>query len=163
MEKNNENEKPNNPIKRDILKKNYKVPDALNKKNFDKINIYNLITITKFMTFFEIIELSFVNKKMYNAICQHYHKKLPMIKTSISTMKKIIFITFSEDFRFYLKKNSYQLRQIIGKIIESFVMEFFPNLGIKKHFFSKINFNSHITKILLNNSEIGKKSMKYSK
>ena len=161
MEKNNENEKPNNPIKRDILKKNYKVPDALNKKNFDKINIYNLITITKFMTFFEIIELSFVNKKLHNSICQHYYKKLPMIKTSISTMKKIIFIKFSEDFRFYLEKNSYQLRQIIGKIIESLVVEYFPKLGIKKHFFSKINFNTHITKILLNNSEIGKKSMKY--
>jgi hypothetical protein len=159
--KEKEKEKPNNYKKDETLMKNYRVPDALNKKNFDKINIYNLIGITKFMNFCEAAEMSFVNQKMYNVINQHYYKKMPMIKTSISTLKKIIFIKFSEDFRFYLEKNSVHMREIIRKIIESLVVEYFPKLGIKTYFFSRINFNTHITKILLNNCDIGKKSMKY--
>ena len=159
--KEKEKEKPNNYKKDETLMKNYRVPDALNKKNFDKINIYNLIGITKFLNFCETAEMSFVNQKLYKVINQHYYKKMTMIKTSISTLKKIIFIKFSEDFRFYLEKNSVHMREIIRKIIESLVVEYFPKLGIKTYFFSRINFNTHITKILLNNCDIGKKSMKY--
>ena len=40
--------------------------------------------------------------------------------------------------------------------------EYYTKLGVKKYFFSKKDFNStQITKIFLNNCEIGKKSMKY--
>ena len=144
-----------------VYKKSYRVPNANNKKGFDKINIYNFIGITKFMTFAELSEVLFVNKKFYNIISYKYIKKKLMIKTSLSTLKKTIFLKFSEDFRFYLSKNSYHISQVIKKIIESLVTEYFPKLGIKKYFFGKVNYNSHITEILLDNCDIGKKSMKY--
>ena len=144
-----------------IFKKSYRVPDANNKKGFDKINYYNFIGITKFITFAELIEVLFVNKKFYDTISQRYTKKIPMIKTSLSTLKKTIFFKLSEDFRFYLSKNSFHKRKVIKKIIENLVTEYYPKLGIKKYFFGKINYNNHITEILLDNCEIGKKSMKY--
>lgn len=170
MDKNEEKEQSNfermdtdkeKIIKNEIFKKKYRVPDANNKKKFDKINHYNFIGITKFLTFIELTEMSFVNQKFYKTLCHHYYKKIPMIKKSITNMKKIIFLKFSEDFCFYLGKNSFHIREIIKKIVESFILEYSPKLGIKKYFFSKNNFNNHITKIFLNNCEIGKKSMKY--
>ncbi len=110
-------------IKNEIFKKTYRVPDANNKKNFDKINHYNFIGITKFMTFIELTEMSFVNQKFYITLCKHYYKKIPMVKKSIANMKKMIFLKFSEDFRFYLGKNSFHICEIIKKIVESFILE----------------------------------------
>ena len=159
---NSSNEKNKDNIEKDFkFRKNYKVPDANNKKGFEKINIYNFIGITKFITFAEISEILFVNQKFYNIISQRYINRIPMIKTSIITLKKNIFLKFPEDFRFYLSKNSFHIRELIRKITESLVTEYFPNLGIKRYFFRKINFNSHINKIFLDNCDIGKKSMKY--
>ena len=164
--KKKEPDKANNSHKEKIISeidmKKYRVPDALNKKGFDKINNFNFIKISKFMSFLEISEASFVNKRFYNLLNKRYSKRFPTIKTSISTFKKNIFIKFPEDFRFYLQKNSFHIREVIKKIIENLDTEYYTKLGVKKYFFSKKDFNStQITKIFLNNCEIGKKSMKY--
>ena len=161
-EEDNRNNPPKEINTNDIIyRKSYRVPNANNKKGFDKINIYNFIGITKLMTFAELSEVLFVNKKFYNIISHRYIKKIPMIKTSLSILKKTIFFKFSEDFRFYLSKNSYQVKKVIKKIVETLVTENLPKLGIKKYFFGKIYCITHITEILLNNCQIGKKSMKY--
>ena len=55
-----------------IFKKSYRVPDANNKKGIEKINYYNFIGITKFITFAELIEVLFFNKKFYDAISTIY-------------------------------------------------------------------------------------------
>ena len=162
-----EQENPNNSPKGKIINKidmkSYRVPDASNKKGFEKINNFNFIKISKFLSFLEIAEASFVNKKFNNLLTQRYSKRFPAIKTSISIFNKSIFIKFPEDFRFYLEKNRFHIKEIIKKIIESLnTEEYFNKLGVKKYFFSKKDFNSsQITKIFLNNCEIGKKSMKY--
>ena len=162
-EPDNPNNSPKGKIINKIDMKNYRVPDASNKKGFEKINNYNFIKITKFLTFLEIAEASFVNKKFYNLLAKRYSKRFPAIKTSISIFKKNIFIKFTEDFRFYLEKNRFHIKEIIKKIIECLnTDEYYNKLGVKKYFFSKKDFNSsQITKIFLNNCEIGKKSMKY--
>ena len=154
-------DKRENSVKDKTLLKSYRVPDANNKKGFDKINYYNFIGITKFITFAELSEILFVNKKFYETISHHYIKKLPIVKTSLSTMKKSIFLKLSEDFKYYLGKNGFHIRDIIRKIIESLDTEFFPKLGIKRYFFGKINYHTLINEISLDNCDIGKKSMKY--
>ena len=152
----------NKPIDKDIThQKNYRVPDANNKKGFEKINYYNFIGITKFIEFGELSEVLFVNHKFYNIISKRYYKKIPLVKTSIVTMKKNFFFKFTEDFKYYLEKNSFHIREIIRIMIESLDTEYFPKLGTKKFYFGKVNYNSNITDIFLTNSEIGKKSMKY--
>ena len=161
-----EPDNPNNSHKGKIINKidmkNYRVPDASNKKGFEKINNYNFIKISKFLSFLEIAHASFVNKKFYNLLTKRYSKRFPAIKTSISIFKKNIFIKFPEDFRFYLEKNRFHIKEIIKKIKSLHTEEYFNKLGLKKYFFSKKDFNSsQITKIFLNNCEIGKKSMKY--
>ena len=50
-------DKRDNYEKEEIFKKKYRVPDANNKKGFDKINYYNFIGITKFITFAELSEI----------------------------------------------------------------------------------------------------------
>ena len=154
-------DKRDNYEKEEIFKKKYRVPDANNKKGFDKINYYNFIGITKFITFAELSEISYVNKKFYMIISQRYMKKNPMVKASLSIMKKNIYLKLSEDFKYYLAKNGFHIREIIRKIIESLVTEYFPKLGIKRFFFGKINYHTHISEISLDNCDIGKKSMKY--
>ena len=141
--------------------KNYKIPDAINKKYFDKINIYNFIGILKFIYFSEMIEISFVNKKFYNIINRKYPKRIPIIKKTFKTLKKTINFNFSEDFHFNLRKNSAYITDIIRKMIESEVVEYFPKMGVKKYFFNKVKSNPDITKLFLGKSDIGKKSMKY--
>ena len=150
-------------IKKDITEmKNYKIPDASNKKGFEKINIYNFVGISKFLTFLEItVETRFVNQKFYNILSKRYNKRFPTVKASIENLKKYVLIKFSEDFKYFLKKNSIHIKEIIKKIIESLETEYYSKMCIKKHFFSKVNFNTHITKLFLNNCDIGKKSMKY--
>ena len=162
-EPDNPNNSPKGKIINKIDMKNYRVPDASNKKGFEKINNYNFIKISKFLSFLEIAEASFVNKKFNILLNRRYSKRFPAIKASISIFKKNIFIKFPEDFRFYLEKNSLHIKEVIKKIIESLdTEEYFNKLGAKKYFFSKKDFNSStITKIFLNNCEIGKKSMKY--
>ena len=157
----NSSDKKKSYEKEETSQKNYRVPDANNKKGFDKINYYNFIKITKFINFAELSEIIYVNHKFYKIISEHYYKKMPIVKSSLSIMKKNIFLKLPEDFRFYLRKNGFQIREIIRKIIENLNTEFFPKLGIKKYFFGKINYNSLITEIFLNNSDLGKKSMKY--
>ena len=157
------NNSPEGKIINKIDMKNYRVPDASIKKGFEKINNYNFIKISKFLSFLEIAEASFVNKKFNTLLTKRYSKRFPAIKTSISLFKKNIFIKFPEDFRFYLEKNRIHIKEVIKKIIESLnTEEYFNKLGVKKYFFSKKDFNSsHITKIFLDNCDIGKKSMKY--
>ena len=142
-------------------RKSYKVPDANNKKGFEKINYYNFIGITKFIEFGELSEILFVNHKFYNIISKRYYKKMPLVKTSIKTMKKNFFFKFAEDFRYYLEKNSFHIREVIRIMIESLNTEYYPKLGTKKFFFGKVNYNNNVTDIFLTNCDIGKKSMKY--
>ena len=159
----NPNNSPKGKIKNKIDMKNYRVPDASNKKGFEKINNYNFIKISKFLSFLEIAHASFVNKKFYNLLTKRYSKRFPAIKATISIFKKNIIIKFSEDLRFYLEKNRFHIKEIIKKIIEYLnTEEYFSKLGVKQYFFSRNDFkSSQITKIYLNNCEIGKKSMKY--
>ena len=145
------------------LDKKYKVPDALNKKNFDKINIFNFIGITEFITFSEMRELSFVNHKFYNIINEHSNR-IPFAKSSLKLLKENIFINYSEDFCYLLRKNSSNLMEIMRnmkKTIESLSLEYIPKMGIKKYFFSKMKSNPDIKYLYLGNCDIGKKSMKY--
>ena len=86
------------------LLKNYKVPDAINKKYFDKINAYNFIGIMKFFSFPEMIEISFVNKKFLNIIEQKYPKRIPLIKITLKTLKKNIFFNFQKILDFSSEK-----------------------------------------------------------
>ena len=152
----------NKDIPKDItLLKNYKVPDAANKKFFDKINTYNFIGIMKFFSFPEMIEISFVNKKFLNIIEQKYPKRIPLIKITLKTLKKNIFLNFSEDFRFQLRKNSAYTSSITKAMIESLLIEYFPKMKVKKYYFNHMKSNSEIKEIFLGNSDLGKKSMKY--
>ena len=149
-------------IPKDITElKKYIVPDANNKKNFDKINIYNFIGITKFLYYPEMIEISFVNKKMCNIINHKYPKRIPLMKELLKSLKKHIFINFSEDFRFFLRKNSSFVSEIMRNMIESISPDYFPKMRTKKYFFSKMKSNPDIKSLLLDNCDIGKKSIKY--
>jgi len=143
------------------LLKNYKVPDAINKKYFDKINTYNFIGIMKFFSFPEMLEISFVNKKFLNIIEQKYPKRIPLIKITLKTLKKNIFFNFSEDFRFQLRKNSSHTSSITKAMIESLLIEYFPKMKVKKYYFSHMKSNPEVKELFLGNSDIGKKSMKY--
>ena len=141
--------------------KDYKVPDAINKKYFDKINNYNFIGIMKFIIFPEIVEISFVNQKFNKLIKQKYPKKIPLVKLTLKNLKKYIFFNFSEDFQFQLKKNSSYTNEIIKKLIEESGIDYFPKMRVKKYFFNKMNSNPEIKKINLENCDIGKRSLKY--
>ena len=144
------------------LQKSYKVPDAQNQKNFNKINIYNFVGILKCCTLFEIAEFSFVNQKFYKTIHQKYPKKIPMIKASIITYKKNLIINFPEDFKFYFLKNGRYIRKIIKDIIKNKVGEYYQNSGSKTFFLKNMKvINPLLSKVRLDNCEIGKKSMKY--
>ena len=140
-----EQENPNNSPKGKIINKidmkSYRVPDASNKKGFEKINNFNFIKISKFLSFLEIAEASFVNKKFNNLLTQRYSKRFPAIKTSISIFNKSIFIKFPEDFRFYLEKNRFHIKEIIKKIIESLHTEEYFNKLSNGIFTSKLNGN----------------------
>ena len=141
--------------------KTYKIPDAINKKYFDKINNYNIRGIMKFIYFPEMVEISFANKKFYNLINKKYPKRIPLIKISLKSFKNNIFFNFAEDFNFILKKNSLYTTKLTRKMIENLEIEYFPKMKVKKYFFSKMKSNPDITKLYLGNCEIGKKSMKY--
>ena len=144
------------------LEKSYKVPNAQNQKNFNKINTYNFVGILKCCTFFEIAEFSFVNQKFYNIIHQKYPKRIPMIKSSIITYNKNIIINFPEDFKYYFLKNGRYIRKIIKDLIKNRVCEYCANTGAKKFFFENMKvINPLLSKVRLDNCEIGKKSMKY--
>ena len=149
-------------ITRDVTElKSYRVPDANNKKYFDKINNYNFIGIIKYIYFAEVIELSFVNKKFYNLLNQRYPKRIPLIKTSLKTLKNSIFLNFAQDFFFLFQKNSSCISGLIKKMIETHSIEYFPKMQVKKYYFSKMKSNPNIKKLYLSNCDIGKKSMKY--
>ena len=45
-------------------------------------------------------------------------------------------------------------------MVENFEVEYFPKMGLKRYFFSKIKSNPDITKLYLDNCDLGKKSMK---
>ena len=152
----------NKEIQKDITElKNYKIPDANNKKYFDKINIYNFIGILKFIYFPEMIHISFVNKKFFNLINRKYPKRIPLIKKTLKTLKQQIVLNYSEDFRFNLRKNSEYITDIIRNMIDTDVVEYFPKMRVKKYFFNKIKSNPEIKKLFFGKSEIGKKSIKY--
>ena len=161
IEKNNALSKGKDKNKDITLLKNYKIPDAINKKYFDKINSYNFIGIMKFFSFPEMIEISFVSKKFLNIIEQKYPKRIPLIKITLKTLKKNIFFNFSEDFRFQLRKNSSNTISITKAMIESLLIEYFPKMKVKKYYFNHMKSNSEIKEIFLGNSDIGKKTMKY--
>ena len=149
-------------ITKDITElKNYRIPDANNKKYFDKINNYNFIGIIKYIYFPEVTELTFVNKKFYNLINQRYPKKIPLIKTSIKTLKKNIFLNFSQDFFLQFQKNCSFISGTIKNMIETQSIEYFPKMQVKKYYFTKMKSNPDIKKLYLSNCDIGKKSMKY--
>ena len=141
-------------------KKSYRVPNAESKKNFDKINFYNFIGITKCFSFPEMIELCGVCHTFNQRINEKYPKRIPLIKTTLKILKKNIFLNFSEDFRYLLRKNSSFTTELTKNMIENFEVEYFPKMGLKKYFFSKMRGNPKITKIYLDNCDIGKKSMK---
>ena len=152
----------NKETNKDItLLKSYRVPDANNKKYFDKINTFNFIGIMKFISFPEMAEFSFVNKQFHDMIDQKFPKRIPLIKTTITVLKKNFFFNFSEDFRFHLRKNSWNIKGIIKKMIESLQIEYFPKMKVKKYFFNKTKVNPGVTKLFLSNCELGKKSIKY--
>ena len=152
----------NKEIPKDITDlKDYKVPDTINKKYFDKINNYNLKGILKFIFLPEIAEISFVNKKFYNLINQKYPKKIPLVKSELKTMKKYIFFNFSEDFQFQLRKNSSYTTEIMKKLFEESGADYFPKMRVKKYFFNKMKTNPEIKTIILENCDIGKRSIKY--
>ena len=147
---NKENEK-----EKDITElKEYRVPDAISEKIFDKINKSNFIGITKFITFPEMIEISLVNKIFYD-ILNH------LIKSSLKNLTKNIFLNFSEDFHYLLRKNSSSVTEIMKQITESSRQEYIPRSGAMKYFLSKIKSNPDIKDLYLGNCDIGKKSMKY--
>jgi len=152
----------NKETNKDItLLKSYRVPDANNKKYFDKINTFNFIGIMKFISFPEMAEFSFVNKQFHDMIDQKFPKRIPLIKTTITVLKKNFFFNFSEDFRFHLRKNNWNIKGIIKKMIESLQIEYFPKMKVKKYFFNKTKVNPGVTKLFLSNCELGKKSIKY--
>ena len=99
-----EKEKGKESSKDITLLKSYKVPDAINKKYFDKINTYNFVGIMKFITFPEMIEISFVNHKFSHLINQKYPKRIPLIKTTLKTLRKNIFLIFQKILDFNLEK-----------------------------------------------------------
>jgi hypothetical protein len=141
--------------------KTYKIPDANNKKYFDKINNYNIIGIMKYIYFPEMVEISFVNHKFYNVINKKYPKRIPLIKISLKSFKNNVFFNFAEDFNFVLKKNSLYTTQLTRKMTENFEIEYFPKMKVKKYFFSKMKSNPDVKKLFFGGCEIGKKSMKY--
>ena len=160
--KDKEKEKEKNKEIKDVTElKEYKVPDIMNKKNFNKINIYNIRGVLKFLYFPELIEISFINQKFYNLINSKFPKRIPLIKKSFQILKKEINFNFSEDFRFILRKNSSFISSITKKMVESSPFDYFPKMHVKKFFFNKMKSNPEIKKLYLANSEIGKKSMKY--
>ena len=69
-------------------------------------------------------------------------------------------MNFSEDFRNLLKKNSLYTSELTKNMVLNFEVEYFPKMGLKKYFFSKMRSNPNITKLYLDNCELGKKSMK---
>ena len=141
-------------------KKSYRVPNANSKKNFEKINFYNFIGITKFFSFPEMLELAGVCHLFNQRIREKYPKRIPLIKTTLKILKKNINLNFSEDFRYLLKKNSSYTTELTKNMIESFEVEYFPKMGLKKYFFNRLTTNPNITKLYLDNCELGKKSMK---
>ena len=140
--------------------KSYRVPNSESKKNFEKINTYNFIGITKFFTFPEMLELSGVCRTFNQRINEKYPKRIPLIKSTLKILKNNIFLNFSEDFRFLLRKNSSYISSLTKNMVENMDVEYFPKMGLKKYFFSKIKSNPNIKKIYLDNCDIGKKSMK---
>ena len=140
--------------------KSYRVPNLELKKNFEKINFYNFIGITKFFTFPEMLEIAGVCRTFNQRINEKYPKRIPLIKSTLRILKKNIILNFSEDFRFLLRKNSSYISSLTKNMVENMDVEYFPKMGLKKYFFSKIQSNPNIKKIYLDNCEIGKKSMK---
>ena len=141
-------------------KKTYIVPNANNKKYFDKINYYNFIGITKFFSFPQMLELCGVCHTFNQRINEKYPKRIPLIRATLKIFKKNIFLNLSEDFTFLLRKNSSYISELTKNMVENFEVEYIPKMGLKKHFFSKMKSNPEIKKIFLDNYEIGKKSMK---
>ena len=148
-----------NPID-ETKKKSYRVPNADTKKNFEKINIYNFIGIIKFFSFPEMLELIGVSHLFNQRICEKYPKRIPLIKSTLKVLKKNIVLNFSEDFRNLLKKNSLYISELTKNMVINFEVEYFPKMGLKKYFFSKMHSNPNITKLYLDNCDLGKKSMK---
>ena len=148
-----------NPID-ETKKKSYRVPNADTKKNFEKINIYNFIGIIKFFSFPEMLELIGVSHLFNQRICEKYPKRIPLIKSTLKVLKKNIVLNFSEDFRNLLKKNSLYISELTKNMVINFEVEYFPKMGLKKYFFSKMRSNPNITKLYLDNCDLGKKSMK---
>ena len=148
-----------NPID-ETKKKSYRVPNADTKKNFEKINIYNFIGIIKFFSFPEMLELIGVSHLFKQRICEKYPKRIPLIKSTLKVLKKNIVLNFSEDFRNLLKKNSLYTSELTKNMVINFEVEYFPKMGLKKYFFSKMHSNPNITKLYLDNCDLGKKSMK---
>ena len=147
------------PIDKTKLK-SYRVPDPHSKKNFWKINFYNFIGITKFFTFPEMIELIGVCRTFNQRISTKYPKRIPLIKSTLKILKKNIFVNFSEDFRFLFRKNSSYISSLTKNMVENLEVEYFPKMGLKKHFFRGMQSNPEIKKIYLDNCDIGKKSIK---
>ena len=156
-----EKEKAKNIPKDETEEKTYKIPDAINKKYFEKINNYNIRGIMKYIYFPEMVEISFVNQKMYNLINKKYPKRIPLIKITLKSFKNNIFFNFSEDFNFVLKKNGLYTTQLTKRMIENLEIEYFPKMKVKKYFFSRMKSNPDVKKLFLGNCELGKKSMKY--
>ena len=148
-----------NPID-ETKKKSYRVPNADTKKNFEKINIYNFIGIIKFFSFPEMLELIGVSHLFNQRICEKYPKRIRLIKSTLKVLKKNIVLNFSEDFRNLLKKNSLYISELTKNMVINFEVEYFPKMGLKKYFFSKMHSNPNITKLYLDNCDLGKKSMK---
>ena len=156
-----EKEKAKNIPKDETEEKTYKIPDANNKKYFEKINNYNIRGIMKYIYFPEMVEISFVNQKLYNLINKKYPKRIPLIKITLKSFKNNIFFNFSEDFNFVLKKNGLYTTQLTKRMIENLEIEYFPKMKVKKYFFSRMKSNPDVKKLFLGNCELGKKSMKY--
>ena len=96
MNKNSQEKEKNKDTPIDeTKKKSYRVPNANSKKNFEKINFYNFIGITKFFSFPEMLELAGVCHLFNQRIREKYPKRIPLIKTTLKILKKNINLNFS--------------------------------------------------------------------
>ena len=107
-----------------------------------------------------MLELIGVSHLFNQRICEKYPKRIRLIKSTLKVLKKNIVLNFSEDFRNLLKKNSLYTSELTKNMVINFEVEYFPKMGLKKYFFSKMHSNPNITKLYLDNCDLGKKSMK---
>ena len=107
-----------------------------------------------------MLELMGICHTFNQRIKEKYPKRIPLIQNTLKVLKNHIYFNLSEDFRFILRKNSSYITELTKNMVDNFDVEYFPKMGLKRFFFSKMKSNPNIEKIYLDNCDIGKKSMK---